>query len=72
MNVLTQSLLWVLLNLFFSDYRITLWIAEIFIWLLESFALSIIPVNQMNYRNALQLSLGMNLMSFGLGWFLPV
>ena len=71
-NLVTQSLLWILLNLFFRQYLITLLIAEILIWLLESFLLYSIRPNYLNLKEATLLSLGMNTASFGLGWFLPV
>lgn len=71
-NLVTQSLLWAVLSVFFQNYLITLFFAEIVIWLLESTLLSIIPANQLRFTDALFLSLAMNLMSFGVGWFLPV
>jgi hypothetical protein len=70
-NLLTQSLLWVVLNLFFQQYLITLLISEILIWLVESALLYLFPANQLRFVEALFLSLGMNLTSFALGWFLP-
>jgi hypothetical protein len=71
-NLVTQSLLWILLNLFFRQYLITLLIAELLIWLLESFLLYSIRPNYLNLKESVLLSLGMNAASFGLGWFLPV
>lgn len=71
-NLVTQSLLWILLNLFFRQYLITLLIAELLIWLLESFLLYSIRPNSLDLKEATLLSLGMNAASFGLGWFLPV
>ncbi len=44
-NLITQSLLWVLLNLFFDYYLITLFTAEILIWMIESILLYAIPAN---------------------------
>ena len=35
-NLVTQSLLWIGLNLFFRSYLVALLIAEILIWILES------------------------------------
>ena len=70
-NILTQSLLWIGLNLFFRDYRVTLLISEIAIWGIESFLLCIIPANRLDPNEATLLSLGMNASSFTIGWFLP-
>lgn len=71
-NLITQSLLWSALNLFFSHYLATLFIAEPLIWLIEGFLLYSIPANRLHFDEALLLSLGMNLASFTLGWFLPI
>ena len=70
-NLLTQSLLWIGLNLFFQNYLVTLLTAEILIWIIESILLSSIRLNHLNLKEATLLSLGMNALSFGLGWFLP-
>lgn len=71
-NLLTQSLLWIVLNLFFSSYLITLLIAEVLIWLVESLLLYSIPANRLRFSDAIVLSLMMNLASFAFGWVLPV
>jgi hypothetical protein len=71
-NLITQSLLWLGLTLFFRHYLAALGVAEILIWLLESVILSLIPANRLRLTEALFLSLMMNVTSFGLGWFLPV
>jgi hypothetical protein len=71
-NLITQSLLWITLNLFYNHYLITLCVAEIFIWVIESFVLYGLRFNQLKVREAFVLSLMMNLSSFGVGWFLPV
>ena len=71
-NLFTQSFLWTVLNLFFHDYLIVLFLAEILIWLVESFLLYHLPANQLRFQDAVFLSLTMNLASFGLGWFLPI
>jgi hypothetical protein len=71
-NLLTQSLLWIVLKLFFRNYMMTLMVTELFIWMLESFLLYSVSANRLRFTNAVLLSLGMNLFSFGLGWFLPV
>lgn len=71
-NIFTQSLLWIGLTLFFQHYLIALIIAESLIWGLESIMLYAIPANQLHLTDALLLSLIMNFVSFGLGWFLPI
>jgi hypothetical protein len=71
-NLITQSLLWVGLNLFYNHYLITLFIAEILIWLIESFWLHLFPKNKLDLKEAACLSLMMNVASFGIGWFLPM
>jgi hypothetical protein len=71
-NVVTQSFLWVVLNLFFQHYLITLVIAETVVWMIESLLLYRFPANQLTLQEATLLSLSMNLTSFVLGWFLPV
>ena len=70
-NIITQSLLWVALNLAFRQYIPALLVSELLIWFMEGFLLHFIPRNQLNINEALLLSLGMNLTSFALGWFLP-
>lgn len=71
-NLATQSLLWVVLNLFFQNYLITLLTSEILIWVIESGFLCFIPANHLNLKDAIVLSLEMNAMSFAIGWFLPI
>jgi hypothetical protein len=71
-NLITQSLLWIVLNLYFQHYFLTLLIAEIFIWLVESVLLSYFPANQLQFADAVLLALLMNLASFAFGWLLPV
>lgn len=71
-NLITQSLLWVVLILFFQNYLLTLLIAEILIWLAESVLLYLIPPNQLRFPDAIVLSLLMNLLSFTVGLFLPI
>jgi hypothetical protein len=70
-NLITQSFLWVVLSLFFQHYIITLFIAEIFIWMIESLLLYRFSANQLDLQEAVLISLLMNLASFALGWFLP-
>ncbi len=71
-NVLTQSMLWAVLNLFFAYYLTVLLISEILIWLIESVFLRFFPGTKLGWKEAFLLSLGMNLASFSIGWFLPV
>ncbi len=71
-NLITQSLLWIVLNLFFGHYLMALLVAEILIWAIESVLLYSLPANRLRFSEASLLSLMMNLVSFGLGWFLPV
>lgn len=71
-NILTQSMLRVVLTVFFQYYVVVLLITEVLIWLVESFLLSLPIQNQMKLSDALRISLLMNLVSFGVGWFLPV
>jgi hypothetical protein len=71
-NILTQSLLWGVLNLFATHYLITLFVMEVLIWPMESAILYYFPDTRLDWRETLSLSLGMNLASFGIGWFLPV
>jgi hypothetical protein len=71
-NLITQSLLWIVLTLFFQDYLVTLLIAEIFIWIIEAVLLYSIRANQLRFKEAILLSLGMNGLSFAIGWHLPV
>lgn len=70
-NLITQSFLWVTLNVFFQHYLIALLVAEILIWMIESILLSYFPENRLRFAEALLLSLSMNLASFVFGWFLP-
>ena len=71
-NLVTQSLLWMALNIFFQHYLAALLLAELLIWLVESVLFFVFRWNQLTFRESLFLSLLMNLSSFGIGWFLPV
>ena len=71
-NFLTQSLLWMALLVLFEHYLIVLVVAEFLIWLIEGAVLYYYPWNHFSWREALGLSLVMNLASFGIGWFLPI
>jgi hypothetical protein len=70
-NLITQSLLWIVLNLFFQHYLIALLVGEFLIWVFESLVLYVVPANQLRFIEAVILCLNMNLVSFALGWFLP-
>ena len=71
-NVLTQVALWAALRVFFQQYIIALFAAEMLIWLAESFLLYYLVRQQLKWSEAFLLSLMMNAASFGVGWFLPV
>jgi hypothetical protein len=71
-NLITQSLLWAALYLFYQHYLIVLLIAEVFIWIIESILLYRFAANQLGIWEATFLSLFMNAASFAVGWFLPV
>lgn len=71
-NFVTQSFLWVVLNIFFQHYLLVLLVAEILIWTIESILLYSVAANRLYITEAILLSLSMNLVSFALGWFLPV
>jgi hypothetical protein len=71
-NTLTQPLLWLVLQVFFQHYLPVLFIAEFWIWIIESAVLFLYPHNQLQLKESLGLSLAMNLTSFAAGWFLPL
>jgi hypothetical protein len=71
-NLITQSLLWVVLSLLYQHYLMVLLIAETLIWAMEGYLLYGLRFNHLKLREAFFLSLMMNLSSFGIGWFLPV
>jgi hypothetical protein len=71
-NLITQSLLWVALNLFFQHYLIALLTGEIMIWVAESLLLYAVPANRLHFMEAVLLSFSMNVASFAPGWFLPI
>jgi hypothetical protein len=71
-NILTQGMLWALLLTVPRHYLLTLFIAEVCIWVVEGTILHLYPYNRLMWREALSLSLIMNLASFGIGWVLPV
>lgn len=72
MNLITQSFLWIGLNLFFQYYLLTLFVVEFLIWMVESVFLHLVPANRLRLTEAFLLSLSMNLTSLVLGWFLPL
>ncbi len=71
-NLLTQPILWAVLTLFFTHYLTALLITEVCIWWMESGILRLFPSSRLDWREAILLSLGMNLTSFAIGWFLPI
>jgi uncharacterized protein YjeT (DUF2065 family) len=71
-NLLTQPLLWLVLQVFIQHYLMALFIAEFWIWVVEGVILFLYPYNRLRLRDALGLSLAMNLASFAAGWFLPI
>jgi hypothetical protein len=71
-NLITQSLLWMGLSVFFRNYLFVLFTAEFLIWSIESFLLSYVPANKLRLGEAIRLAFLMNLASFALGWLLPV
>ena len=71
-NLITQSFLWAVVNLFFQHYLIAFILSELLIWMVESALLYYIPANRLQIAGAMLLSLGMNLTSLVAGWFLPV
>jgi biotin transporter BioY len=71
-NLFTQSILWVVLNCFPGYYLVTLTITEICIVGMEAIILFLYRYNQLKLREAILLSLAMNLTSFGIGWISPV
>lgn len=71
-NLITQSMLWIVLTIFFRHYIPALLLTEVSIWLTESVVLSLPASNQLKIKDALLLSLIMNLTSFGAGLLLPL
>jgi len=71
-NLITQTLLWIVLSLFYQHYLVALLVVEIFIWVTEGYLLWGVRFNQLKAGEAFFLSFIMNLASFGIGWFLPV
>ncbi|HET9906783.1 MAG TPA: hypothetical protein VFQ23_09075 [Anaerolineales bacterium] len=71
-NLITQYLLWVVVNLFFQHYLTALLISEVLIWMIESLLLYRFAANRLGLQEAVLLSLFMNSASFGFGLFLPV
>lgn len=71
-NLITQSILWIGLLLFFRHYWLVLTVMEIFIWLVESLTFYRVRANQLTLKDAMLLSLAINLASFSVGLFLPV
>jgi len=70
-NLLTQSVLWLGLGIFYKLYLPFLLLSEVIIWLVEGIWMQRSVKGELNYREAFTLSLLMNAASFGIGWFLP-
>src|SRR5687767_11691971 len=70
-NIVTQSLLWLALTLFFQHYLVTLLISEILICLMEAMLYHGVRWNNLSMGDALFLSFITNLSSFAIGWFMP-
>jgi hypothetical protein len=71
-NVVTQGMLWLALWIFFQQYIVTLLVSEVLIWLVEGILFYYLTGKQLTLWTVLLLSLCMNAVSFGVGWFLPV
>jgi hypothetical protein len=71
-NLVTQSMLWIVLTLSFRYYLISLFLVEILVWGIESMLFYAIRANQLKLKEAALISLGMNSISLAFGWFLPV
>jgi hypothetical protein len=71
-NLITQSILWIGLLLFFRHYWLVLIVLEVFIGLIESLIFYRVRANQLTLKEAMSLSLAINLASFSAGLFLPV
>lgn len=71
-NSLTQSLLWLTLLAFPTHYLLALSVMEALIVGIELLVLRMVPANRLAWKDAFLLSLGMNLASIVIGWFLPV
>lgn len=70
-NLITQSLLWAAVLIFYENYRLVLGIMEILVWFLECQFFYRIRAVGLKFSEATFLSLVINLFSFGVGWFLP-
>ena len=71
-NIVTQSLLWIGLSLFFNDYLVALGVMEVLICIAEGLMLWAVAANRLVLPEAMGLSLLMNGVSLTLGWFLPI
>ncbi len=69
-NLITQSLLWLALSLFFRHYWPTLLLMEIIIWLVEGLIYHRIRANRLTLRESFLLSLAANLTSFMAGFWI--
>jgi hypothetical protein len=56
-NVITQSILWISLGIFFRHYLTVLLTGEVLIWLAESLLMQRLSGNQLTWRQSVVLSL---------------
>ncbi len=71
-NLVTQPLLWIALASFPAYYLSTLLVMELFIIGIEGLIFYFLKYNKLILKEALFLSMTLNLSSFLIGWFLPV
>jgi hypothetical protein len=71
-NLFTQFFLWAVIYLFPNHYLPTLFISEIMILVMETIILFLYRPNRLRLRESIFLNLVMNLVSFSIGWVLPV
>jgi hypothetical protein len=71
-NILTQIILWAVLNFVPGKYLATLLATEVVIWLVEGAILYLFPESELGAVEAFGLSLVLNAASFAIGWFLPI
>jgi hypothetical protein len=64
--------LWAILSLFFQHYLAALFASEVIIWASEGLLFWAVPANRLDLREAMRLSLLINLTSFAVGCCLPV
>ncbi len=72
MNLFTQVMLWAAINLYIASPRLTVSVAEIFIFVMEGAFLRLFPGSRLGWVEAMLLSLAINLASFSAGWLLKM